>query len=144
VLQILTEPARPASLTSTRLTTWILILLLLLQGWAALAHVHGRHSGMGDGWSIGSSEFATQASVAGDITFALNESADEDGQSEPTESCRCLWCSARLHAVACLLILAAVLLGTVRHVERLVFRVITPVWRTRFVPRIGSRAPPAI
>ncbi|MBB3007262.1 hypothetical protein [Cupriavidus alkaliphilus] len=117
-----------------------MLLLVLVQAWAAATHVHAVPEPGSQ--AMMASPSATAAADILDTSGAVDaDRAPADGETE----CDCLWCSPRLHLFLGIVI-AAQLLGVIR---RLLSRtrpvdVAAPPWRTRFLSPPSLRAPPAL
>lgn len=119
---------------------WAVLLLLLVQAWAAVTHVHAV-----PGTRLEAVVANTSAGAIPD-TAATPDTSDTDRvPADGTTECDCLWCSPRLHlfisaAIAVQLLCVILrLLSRVRQVD-----VAAPTWRTRFLSPPALRAPPAL
>ncbi|WP_265920317.1 hypothetical protein [Cupriavidus nantongensis] len=117
---------------------WAVLLLVLVQAWAAVTHVHAVPEAR---------PLASSAAVAAtaDPSHAAAATGSERAPADDETECDCLWCSPRLHLFLCIAF-AAQLLGVIR---RLLSRirpvdVTAPPWRTRFLSPPALRAPPAL
>ncbi|ULX52140.1 hypothetical protein A9P79_09605 [Cupriavidus taiwanensis] len=116
---------------------WAVLLLVLVQAWAAATHVHAVPEASTPAAHPAMAVAADQFDGAGAVESGRAPAEDQ------TE-CDCLWCSPRLHLFLCIAF-AAQLLGVIR---RLLSRsrpvaVTAPPWRTRFLSPPTLRAPPA-
>lgn len=117
---------------------WAVLLLVLVQAWAAVTHVHA----VPEARPLASN---AAAAVASDPYDAGGATGSERTPADDETECDCLWCSPRLHLFLCIAF-AAQLLGVIR---RLLSRsqpvdVAAPPWRTRFLSPPALRAPPAL
>ncbi|WP_373377377.1 hypothetical protein [Cupriavidus nantongensis] len=115
-----------------------MLLLVLVQAWAAVTHVHA----VPEARTLAAS---TAVAVASDPFDGAGAIESERAPAEDEAECDCLWCSPRLHLFLCIAF-AAQLLGVIR---RLLSRmapvdVTAPPWRTRFLSPPTLRAPPAL
>lgn len=115
---------------------WAVLLLVLVQAWASVMHVHATPETR--------AQSASLAVAADRYEDAGNIDADRAPAEGETE-CDCLWCSPRLHLFLCLA-LAASQLGVIRRLRSRMppVDVAAPPWRTRFLSPPTLRAPPAL